>query len=208
MRPLVHFAEIGALGPHVLLGHAVHLDDDEIETLLDTGAAVAYCPWAYVRLAQGVVRGGRHDEIVRRGGRVALGCDSENAGDQIDVLRAAALAAGLARDRAEDPRAFGAHEALALATCDGARAIGLGDLVGSLEVGKRADIVVHRSSSVPAGGDVELELVWGTDGRSVTHVLVDGVLVVRDGRVLTVDVDALAHSASARSAALLRSIGR
>jgi len=205
-RPIQHFADLGVLDRNVLLAHAVHLDDSEVECVLESGAAIAYCPWAYLRLAQGVVRAGRHVEIVRRGGRIALGCDSENAGDQIDVLRAAALAAGLERDRAEDPRAFGAHQALELATVAGAEAVGLGSVVGSIEVGKRADLVVHRSSNLPSGGDVELELIWGTDGRSVVHVIVEGEVVVSDGIVVLVDLPALKERASQRSVELLRAV--
>jgi 5-methylthioadenosine/S-adenosylhomocysteine deaminase len=96
-RPLVHLDSLGVLGPNVLLGHAVHLDDAEVELVLERGTAVASCPWAYLRLAQGITAGGRHGELVRRGGRIAIGCDSENAGDAVDVLRAAALFVGLAR---------------------------------------------------------------------------------------------------------------
>ncbi len=209
-RPLVHFERIGALGPHVLLAHAVHLDDDEVEVVLRSQAAVAACPWAYLRLGQGVTRAGRHAELVERGGRVALGCDSENAGDQLDVLRVAALAAGLAKDTRIDPTRFGAREVFALATVDGARAIGLGDEIGSLEVGKRADVVVHDTSGPtwrPPGGDPYLQLVWGTDGRSVRHVLVDGEVVVRDGRCTQVDEAELAAEVRAAGRALLERAG-
>jgi 5-methylthioadenosine/S-adenosylhomocysteine deaminase len=203
-RPLVHFAELGALGRHVLVAHALHIDDDELEVLLDTGTAVAYCPWAYLRLGQGVTRAGRHADLVERGGRVALGCDSENASDQIDILRTAALAAGLAKDVRGDPTRFGAREAFALATIDGAEAIGMADRIGSLEVGKCADLVVHDTSApsfLPPGGDPYLQLVWGTDGRSVRHVVVEGEVVVRDRRCVLVDEEALA--ATAREHAVL-----
>ena len=209
-RPLVRFAELGALGRHVLVAHAVHLDDAEVEVLLDTGTAVAYCPWAYLRLGQGVTRAGRHAELVERGGRVALGCDSENAGDQIDILRAAALAAGLAKDVRGDPTRFGARDVFALATIAGAEAVGLADRIGSLEIGKCADLVVHDAtwpSFLPPGGDPYLQLVWGTDGRSVRHVVVDGEVVVQDRRCLLVDEEALAATAS-EHAARLRSVVR
>jgi len=101
-RPLVHLEHLGVLGPNLLLAHGVWLDDDEVEAVLRTQTAIAYCPWAYLRLAQGVTRVGRHAEIAARGGRVALGCDSSNAGDSPDILRAAALAAGLAKDMSGD----------------------------------------------------------------------------------------------------------
>lgn len=190
LRPLVHLQRLGVLGPHVLLGHAVHVDDDEMDSLEATGAAVAYCPWAYLRLGQGVTHAGRHAEMVRRGIRVALGCDSENAGDQLDVLRAATLAAGLAKDITLNPTEMGAHGAFELATIGGATAIGMGAEIGSIEVGKRADIVVHDCSSPqwqPRSNDVVHQLVWASDGRSVRDVFIGGRQVLRDKRFVTVD---------------------
>ncbi|MDE1145905.1 MAG: amidohydrolase family protein [Azospirillaceae bacterium] len=207
-RPLLHLADLGVLGPHLLLAHAVWLDDAEVDALLASDTAVAYCPWAYLRLAQGVTRAGRHAEMVERGGRVALGCDAPNAADLPDIHRAAALAAGLARDMRLDER-FGADTAFGLATVEGARAIGMAARIGSLEVGKRADLVVHDLKSAPwmVPGDPALHLVWGTDGRSVRDVVVDGRVVVRDGRCLMVDEDALRTQARAARGDLLRRAG-
>ena len=105
-RPVTHLQNLGVLGPNLLLAHGVWLDDEEIDLVLSTRTAIAYCPWAYLRLGQGVTRVGRHAEIVERGGRVALGCDAANAGDVADILRAAALAAGIARDGRLEPRAI------------------------------------------------------------------------------------------------------
>jgi 5-methylthioadenosine/S-adenosylhomocysteine deaminase len=196
-RPIVHLADLGVLGPHLLLAHGVWLDDDEVEAILASRSAVAYCPWAYLRLGQGVSRSGRHAELVERGGRVALGCDASNAGDMADILRTAALAAGLARDTRIDPERFGADTAFALATIAGAEAIGMADRIGSLEPGKAADLVVHDGAALPwtPPGDPTLNLVWGTDGRSVRDVVVDGRIVVRDGRCTTVDEDELRRTA-------------
>jgi 5-methylthioadenosine/S-adenosylhomocysteine deaminase len=205
-RPLVHLNDVGVLGPHLLLAHAVWLDDQELDALLATRTAIAYCPWAYLRLGQGVTRAGRHAEIIERGGRVALGCDSMNAGDQPDILRAAALAAGIARDGRVDPTSFGAHHAFELATIAGAEAIGMDDRIGSLEPGKVADIVIHDATSLAwtPRGDLALQLVWGADGRSVRDVLVDGRQVIRDGRYTTVDPVELRKEAQKAATALLK----
>jgi 5-methylthioadenosine/S-adenosylhomocysteine deaminase len=209
-RPLVHLDALGALGDHVLVAHAVHVDDAELDVLAARRVAVASCPWAYLRLGQGVSGAGRHVELVRRGGRVALGCDSENAGDQIDVLRAAALFAGLAKDAATDPTQPGAHLALELATIRGAEAIGRAGDLGSIEVGKRADVVVMdvaRPEWRPVGDDPALQLVWGSDGRAVRHVVVAGRVVVRDGRCTGVDEEALGQAAAERAAPLRAAAG-
>lgn len=203
-RPLLHLEDLGVLGPHLLIAHGVWLDDAEVDAVLRTRSAIAYCPWAYLRLGQGVSRMGRHPEIVARGGRVALGCDASNAGDQVDILRAAALAAGLAKDSRLDTTAMTAHGAFELATIRGAEAVGLGDVVGSLEAGKQADVVVmdaRRPEWLPRG-DVGLQLVWSADGHCVRDVLVAGRVVVREGRCTTVDEDALREQAQGVAEAL------
>jgi 5-methylthioadenosine/S-adenosylhomocysteine deaminase len=208
-RPVVHLDHLGVLGPHLLLAHGVWFDESEIELVLSSRTAIAYCPWAYLRLGQGVTRVGRHADIVERGGRVALGCDASNAGDVTDILRAAAAAAGIARDTRIDPTRFGAHEAFELATIAGAEAIGMADRIGSLEAGKQADIVVHRASGWgwSPRGDIGLQLVWGTDGRSVRDVFIAGRDVVRDGRCVTVDADALWRESESMQQSLLQRAG-
>ncbi len=208
-RPLVHLADLGVLGSHLLIAHGVWLDDDEIDLVLETDTAIAYCPWAYLRLGQGVCRHGRHAEIVERGGRIALGCDAPNAGDMTDILRTAALAAGIGHDTRVDPTRFGAHDAFELATIKGAQAIGMGERIGSLEVGKQADIVVHTTSEwgrTPRG-DVGLELVWGTDGRSVRDVVIAGRVVLRNRVCTTIDTDALTERARRHHTSLLERAG-
>ncbi|HVX22650.1 MAG TPA: amidohydrolase family protein [Acidimicrobiales bacterium] len=208
-RPVVHLDRLGVLGPHLLLGHGVWFDDDEVDAVLRTGTAVAYCPWAYLRLGQGVTSQGRHAEMATRHGRVALGCDSVTAGDTVDVLRTAALAAGLAKDQRIDPTWFGAHEALEMATIGGAEAIGMADRIGSLEADKRADLVVFETGHLhwAAPADPALALVWATDGRHVRHVVVDGQVAVDDGRCVTVDEAELRREAARASTALLDRAG-
>jgi 5-methylthioadenosine/S-adenosylhomocysteine deaminase len=194
----------------VLLAHAVHLDQVEVDLALEHDVAIASCPWAYLRLAQGFLMHQRHGEFLARGGRLALGCDAENAGDAVDVLRAGALLVGVVRDSASDPYALTAHDALALATIGGARAIGKGDVIGSIEVGKQADLVVHSTKGpqfTPRGTDPVRQLVWASDGRSVEHVLVAGRQVVRDGRCTTVDLDLLRDEARSRRDRLLEAHG-
>ncbi|MGI9644607.1 MAG: amidohydrolase family protein [Ilumatobacteraceae bacterium] len=209
-RPLVHLADLGVLGPHVALGHAVHLDESEVDVVLGTETAVVSCPWAYLRLGQGVTREFRHLDLWRRGGRLALGCDAENASDMVDGIRTAALFAGLAKDVPTDPTGFGAHDALELLTIRGAEALGVSDRVGSIEPGKQADLVVHDRSRIewiPPSPDPVLQLVWGSDGRSVRDVWVAGRHVVDGGRVTGIDLAAVAAEASSAGADLRRRSG-
>ena len=169
--------------------------------MLRTGTAIASSPWAYLRLAQGVTVGGRHGDLLLRGGRLALGCDSENAGDAVDILRAAALFVGLERDRSMDAFGITAEHGLELATIRGAAAIGKAESIGSLEVGKQADIVVHDTSGpqwLTRSPDPVLQLIWATDGRSVSDVIVAGRHVVSGGWCESVDVGSLRVEANAR----------
>jgi 5-methylthioadenosine/S-adenosylhomocysteine deaminase len=205
-RPVLHLERIGALGPRLLLGHAVWIDDAEIDALIASATAVAACPAAYLRLGQQVTRSGRHVEFLRRGGRLALGCDSHNGGDVPDVLRAAWLLTALERDHGDaDP--LRAAEAFAVATVGGAEAIGAP--TGTLQVGHPADLVVldtTRPGWIPRG-DLAQQLVWGAAADTVRDVVVAGRVVVRDRQVTTVDVGAVRAAAAERSAALLRRSG-
>ena len=104
-----------------------------------------------------------------------------------------------------DPTIFGAHDALELLTISGAEALGIDDRVGSIEVGKQADLVVHDRSRVewiPPSPDPVLQLVWGSDGRSVDSVFVAGQRVVQGGAVTALDVADLVEEALAAGQAL------
>lgn len=209
-RPLAHMHDLGVLDHRTVIAHAVHIDAEEIDILIDSGASVVSCPWAYLRLGQGITRQLQHLELWRRGGRLALGCDSENAGDMVDGLRCAALFAGLAKDVPTDPTIFGAHNALELLTIHGAAALGVDDRLGSIEPGKQADLVVQDRNLinwVPASDDPVMQLVWGTDGRSVRDVFVAGRQVVVDGEVVGIDLSDLREEASAAGKSLLNRAG-
>ena len=209
-RPFVHMAHLGVLDSRVAVAHGVHIDDAEIDVLLETQTAIVSCPWAYLRLGQGMSREFRHLELWKRQGRLALGCDSENSSDMVDGLRVAAAFAGLAKDTSIDPTVFGAHDALELLTIRGAEALGIDDQLGSIEVGKQADLVVHDRSRIewiPNSPDPVLQLVWGSDGRSVRDVYVAGNQVVGDGRVLGIDLAELATEAALAGSTLRKRAG-
>jgi len=124
------------------------------------------------------------------------------------VLRTAWLLNRPERDRGR-PEALRADEAFALATIDGFRAVGLGDVAGSIEVGQQADLVVLDTRDIAwvPRGDIARQLVWGAASSSVRDVVVAGRIVVRDRQILTVDLDRLRREAAQRSAALLRRAG-
>ena len=147
-----------------------------LDRLLPVGVPAA-------RAGRGGQRPARRDVQARHPHR-ARSATPTNAGDKVDILQVAALAAGLERDVRVDPECFGAHDAFEWATVGGAAAAGMADRVGSLEPGKLADLVVHDAGNLQWSPSVDpvMALVWGTDGRGVRDVFVGGDLVVRDGR--------------------------
>lgn len=208
-RPIAHFADLGILGTHLLLAHAVWLDDQELSLLLETKTAIAFCPWAYLRLGQGVTKAGRHREFWEQSGRIALGADANNAGDSSDMLRVAALCAGLWRDQSMKPDSFGAQQALELLTRSGAEAIGKSAEIGSLEAGKQADITIHDTSSISwtPKGDITMQLIWGSNGNAVRDVFVAGQQVVEKSKLTGIDLDNLRQEAAKAQKALLHRAG-
>ena len=208
-RPIAHFADLGILGTHLLLAHAVWLDDQELSLLLETKTAIAFCPWAYLRLGQGVTKAGRHREFWEQSGRIALGADANNASDSSDMLRVAALCAGLWRDQSMKPDSFGAQQALELLTRSGAEAIGKAAEIGSLEAGKQADITIHDTSNISwtPKGDIAMQLIWGSNGNAVRDVFVAGQQVVENSKLTGIDLNDLRQEAAKAQKALLHRAG-
>ena len=182
-RPVEHLDDLGVLGRHVLIAHGVHLDDAELDILAAHRHGAGLLPVGLPAPRPGASPapdGMPSSSNAADGWRI--GCDAENAGDAVDVLRAAALAVGLARDAGAALDRFGAHTALELATIAGAEAIGMGGELGSLEVGKRADVVVVDTTGpawTPPSADPVLGLIWGAGGSAVSDVVASGRVVVQ-----------------------------
>lgn len=188
-RPMVHLEELGVLAEDCSITHCVYVDDQEIDIMAGHGLTVAHCPTTALKVSYGVTRIGKMPEMAQRGVNLAIGTDGNNASNYSDLMRATYLVAGLFKDGRRDPQMFPAEKALEMATLGGARAMGLQDEIGSLEVGKRADLVLHdtdRPEWRPLLNVVN-QLVWSADGRGVHTVVVDGRIVVEDGHMTTID---------------------
>jgi len=192
-RPMIHLAELGVLGSDVAMTHCVQVDDQELAVMAETGVSVAHCPTTALKVSYGVTQVGKMPEMVMSGINVGIGTDGNNASNYSDLMRATYLVAGLFKDARQDPQMFPAEKAYEMATLSGARAMGMEDRIGSLEVGKRADVVVHDTDRPEWRPllNVMNQLVWSADGRGVHTVIVDGAVVVEDGRMTTVDEEAL-----------------
>jgi 5-methylthioadenosine/S-adenosylhomocysteine deaminase len=184
-----------------LLIHCVKLDASDVHFVASTGCPVAHCPASNAKLGHGTAP---LAELLAEGAVVGLGSDSVASNNRMDLLDEARVAVLAQRARLGRSDAIPAARALELATLGGARALGLDDRIGSLDVGKEADLAAFRLDE-PRGvsaGDVASTLLFSVAGRGATLVTVTGRELVRDGKVLAAD-PAVADRVAA-SAALLR----
>ena len=190
MRPIERLDRLGVLGPRLMGVHAVHLTEDEITQLARHGASVVHCPSSNMKLASGIAP---IAQCLEQGVNVALGTDgaaSNNRLDMFEEMRLAALLAKVASGRADD---LPAHRALRMATLDGARALGLDHLIGSIEPGKQADLVAVNLGSLELSPcfDPLSHLVYAAGRSDVSHVWVAGEPLLTEGSLARVDVSAL-----------------
>lgn len=198
MRPVDFAAEVGLLGPDVVLAHAVWLTDGEIEKLARTGTHVCHNPSSNLKLASGFAR---VPEMLNAGVNVALGCDGGPSNNTYDLIREMRLASYIHKARTLDPTAMPAEKVLEMATINGAKALGMADQIGSLEVGKKADLVVldlHKAHIVPSPDPVSA-IVCAACGADVDTVVIDGRVVVQDREVLTMDEERILDEARDRA---------
>ena len=188
-RPMIHLAELGILRDDVAMTHCVHVDDQELAVMAEAGVSVAHCPTTALKVSYGVTQIGKMPEMMQMGINVSIGTDGNNASNYSDLMRATYLVAGLFKDARQDPQMFPAEMAYEMATLGGAKTMQMEDTIGSLEVGKRADVVLHDTDRPEWRPllNVANQLVWSADGRGVHTVFVDGVKVVEAGQMTTID---------------------
>ncbi|MBA3538071.1 MAG: 5'-deoxyadenosine deaminase [Deltaproteobacteria bacterium] len=194
---IVVLDELGLLGPHCCIAHCIHLSADERALLARRGAHVCHCPSSNLKLASGVCD---LPALIAAGVSVALGADGAPCNNNLDGFLELRLAALLHKPRG-GPRTLPAPEVVRIATQGGANALGLGDAIGSLEVGKRADVIavaLGTLHTIPTTNPWSA-IAYAAQSRDVRHVAVDGALVVRDATLLTLEVATI--KANARRAA-------
>jgi len=194
-RPLARLERLGLLSPGLAAVHMVHLDQQEIEATARAGASVIHCPESNLKLASGFCPVQALDNA---GANVALGTDSAASNNDLDLFGEMRTAALLAKAVANDAAALPAHRALRMATINGARALGLGDITGSLEPGKAADMIAVDLSGTDTQPvfDVTSQLVYATGRQHVSDVWIAGHQHVRDHQVRTFDTDELRRRAA------------
>ena len=190
-RPLDSLHRLGLLSPKTQCVHMTDLGDQDIELLIQNGSHVIHCPQSNMKLASGVCP---VNTLLTSGVNVALGTDGAASNNSLNMFTEMRIAALLAKIQSEDATTLPAQTALAMATINGARALGIDDRVGSLEVGKRADIIAldMRGPETQPMHNPLSQLVYATSGSQVSYSWINGKLVLENRTLTLIDEQALA----------------
>jgi 5-methylthioadenosine/S-adenosylhomocysteine deaminase len=186
MRNIAYLDSVGLSGRHVALAHCIHIDEQEMQILKSTRTNVAHCPSSNLKLGSGIAP---ITNMLETGISVSLGADGAACNNRLDMFTEMRTAA-LLQKALHGPEAMPARLALRMATIDGANAIGIGDEIGSIEMGKRADLILislARLELTPRPVDIISGIVYASQPSDVRTVIIDGQLVKTDGRLLTLD---------------------
>ena len=192
-HPLLHLEEIGVLGSNCVFAHMNMIREDEVNSVIRSKMAISWNAPASMMWGVGGATHGRHAELYRAGVPIGLGSDSSNWANSFDIGRAANLAILAARDGRRDRSILTAEDGLTMAITNGARAVGLADRIGSLEPGKKADIVI-RTNNIPEvhpTTDPISSLIYSSGSKSVDTVIIDGKIVIENGSPTRVDASAI-----------------
>ncbi|HEX8633102.1 MAG TPA: amidohydrolase [Pyrinomonadaceae bacterium] len=203
--PVAYLARIGFLDDRVIAAHTVHLTTEEIELLKRLGVGAVHNPQSNMKLASGVAR---VPEMLRADVSLGLGTDGAASNNDLSMWEEMDTAAKLHKLTTNDPRVVSAREALEMATIRGARALHLERDIGSLERGKRADLIVVDMDALHQTPmyNVYSHLVYATKAGDVRTVVIEGRVVMRDRRLLTLDEEAIKRDARAYRARISQSL--
>jgi 5-methylthioadenosine/S-adenosylhomocysteine deaminase len=192
VRPLERLRRLGLLGPNLIAVHAVHLTDDEIDLVVRHGCRVAHCPTSNMKLASGLAP---ISNLIAQGVGVGLGSDGAASNNRLDLLQEMRHAALLAKLESRNAASLPAHQALRMATLEGARALGMDGVIGSLLPGKAADLCALRLDdwALQPCFDPVSHLVYAAGREQITHVWVRGKLRIEDTNPVDSSVSALLH---------------
>ncbi|HSE98701.1 MAG TPA: amidohydrolase family protein, partial [Blastocatellia bacterium] len=188
--PVAYLDRIGLLDTSVIAAHMVWPSDDDIKTLAARSVGVAHCPQSNMKLAAGT---SPVPQMLRAGVAVGLGTDGAASNNDLSLWEEIDTAAKLHKLISKDPTTLNAREALAMATIGGARAINMEKEIGSLETGKRADIIIvgMQSPRQTPLYNVFSHLVYATKASDVETVMIDGKVIMQNRRVLTINEPAV-----------------
>lgn len=186
--PVKYLDKMGIIDQNTLLVHAVWLNDDDIEIIAKRKASVSHNPESNMKLASGIAP---VPALLKDGVTVGLGTDGCASNNNLDLFSEMDAAAKLHKVNTMDPTVLDAVTVLKMATIKGARSLGLQDNTGSLEIGKKADVIIidtHKPHLVPVYNPVS-HIVYAAQGSDVQDVIVDGRILIKDRKLLTVDLE-------------------
>ncbi|MBW1691097.1 MAG: amidohydrolase [Deltaproteobacteria bacterium] len=187
-RPAFYLDDLGILGSGLVCAHAIHLSEEEIGLLKKRGVAVAHCPESNMKLGAGIAAVGT---MLEKGITVGLGTDGCASNNNLDLLAEMDTAAKLGKYAKLNPTALDAQTVLGMATRGGARLMGIEDRVGTIEAGKKADIIIVDANTphmVPLYHPFS-QIVYSATGGDVRDVIINGTILYRDRRFTALDVD-------------------
>jgi 5-methylthioadenosine/S-adenosylhomocysteine deaminase len=186
VTPVAHLDKLGVLGPNVIAAHCVHLDQADRATLTKLEVGIAHCPESNMKLCSGAAP---IPELLEAGARIGLGTDGAASNNDLDMWGEMDTAAKLHKLITNDPTVLPAAQVLEMATIGGARALHMEHKIGSLEVGKRADIILVdlEAAHLQPLYNIYSQLVYAAKSTDVTHVWVDGRMLMRRRELLTLD---------------------
>ena len=201
LSPIRYFDKLGLITDKTVLAHCVAIDSGDLETLAARGAHVAHNPGSNMKLASGFAP---VPALLRGGVNVALGTDGASSNNNLDMWEEMALCALMHKGFSGDPKAIPAKKALRMATIDGARALGLEDETGSLEVGKKADLILvdTQGPRYYPRGEMVNHIVYAGHAADVKMTMVEGHILMEDGRIPHVDMPALLEAFNQAALAL------
>jgi 5-methylthioadenosine/S-adenosylhomocysteine deaminase len=204
-RNVAYLDSLGISGTHVVLAHCVHLDTEEMEIMARTRTNVAHCPSSNLKLGSGLARVA---EMLARQITVSLGADGAACNNRLDMFTEMRTAA-LLQKLAHGPEVLSAARVLRMATIDGARALGLDQEIGSLEEGKRADVIVVNLDQLHSSPhqDIVSTLVYSSQGSDVRATIIDGHVLMRDGELLTLNEASVIEEANREASGLAERAG-
>lgn len=204
--PAEFMDEVGLVGPNIVFAHGVWLTEKEWQILANKRASVAHCPSSNMKLASGIAK---LPEMMKNGVNVALGCDGGPSNNCYDMIREMKTASLLQKVRLLDPLVMNAETVLETATLNGAKALGLERDIGSIEVGKKADLILvslRQPHLVPTLNPVS-DLVYAAEGPDVRTVIIDGKIIMEDRVVKTLEEERIIQEADRRATNLLKRAG-
>lgn len=205
--PVVYYHNLGVLSPRWLLTHMSWVTEEELPLLKEYGVHVCHCPGAALHGAGGAITHGKFPEMIAMGVNVCLGCDSSAADNSLDMIREMYHVATLHKEWRSDGTLISPEQALEMATLNGAKALHWDREIGSIEAGKKADLIIVntlKSNWIPIYDfSIIPNLVYAGEGQDVETVIIDGEVVMRDKTLLTLNEQDILREAQKRSEALV-----